>query len=95
MEEVHERTGLSIERTDIAPFPCVAPKTGIGEVVGFRSPAMFATDDVVYLVWRVRIVFMKEAILTAIASAFCNESPQRLAYVTAQAGCVAAPAPSP
>jgi hypothetical protein len=95
MEEAHKRTGLSVERTDIAPFPCVAPETGIGEVLGFRSPTMFATDDVVYLVSRVRIVFMKEAILTAIASAFCYESPQRLTYVTAQAGCVAAPAPSP
>ena len=95
MEEAHKRTGLSVERTDIAPFPCVAPETGIGEVLGFRSPTMFATDDVVYLVWRVRIVFLKGAILTAIASPFCDESPQRLTYVTAQAGCVAAPAPSP
>ncbi len=39
---------------------------------------MFTTDDVVYLVRRVRIVFMKEAVLTAIASAFCDESPQSL-----------------
>ena len=70
-------------------------ETGIGEVLGFRSPTMFAADDVVYLVWRVPIVFMKEAMLTAIASTFCDESPQRLTYVTAQAGCVAAPAPSP
>ena len=56
---------------------------------------MFAIDDVVYLVWRVRIVFMKEAVLTAIASAFCDEPPQRLTYVTAQARYVAALAPSP
>jgi hypothetical protein len=38
---------------------------------------------------------MKEAILTAITSALGNESAQRLAYVTAQATCVALPAPSP
>jgi hypothetical protein len=35
---------------------------------------------------------MKKAILTAVAGAFCDESPQRLAYVTGQAECVAVPA---
>jgi len=33
----------------------------------------------VYLLWGIRIVFMKKAILTAMRGAFCNESPLRFA----------------
>src|SRR5258708_38028623 len=55
---------------------------------------MFAANDVVYLMRRVRIAFMKKAILTAKGGAFCDESPKRLAYVTGQAACVAVPEPS-
>src|SRR4051794_33624336 len=95
MKETYEPAGLCVERTNIAPFPCVASKTGIGEVVRNRLSAMFAAADVVYLMRRIRIVFVKEAILAPIANAFCDESPQRLAYVISQAGCVGVPAPSP
>lgn len=56
---------------------------------------MFAANDVVYLMRRIRIVFVKEAILTAKGGAFCDESPQRLAYVTGQAVGVAVPALGP
>jgi hypothetical protein len=95
VEETHERAGLRVERTDITPLPCIASKAGIGKVIGIREPAMFAANDVVYLVRRIRIIFMKKAILTPVSSAFCHESPQRLAYVTCQAACVAVPAPLP
>jgi hypothetical protein len=36
---------------------------------------MFAANDVVYLMWRIRIAFMKEAILTPIGGPFRDESP--------------------
>jgi len=36
---------------------------------------MFAADDVVYLMRRIRIVFVKEAILASVAGAFYDESP--------------------
>jgi hypothetical protein len=36
---------------------------------------MFAADDVVYLMRRIRIIFMKEAILASVGGAFCDESP--------------------
>ena len=65
--------------------------TGIGEVLGFRPPTMFATNDLAHLVWRVRIVLMKGAIFTAMASAFCDESPQRLACVTLKLGVLPRP----
>jgi hypothetical protein len=95
VEEVYEPTAFSIERTDIAPFPCIAAKTGIRQILSVRSSAMFAADDVIYLMRRVGIVFVKETILTAMTGALSNESSQRVAYVIAQAACVDALAPSP
>ena len=95
VEEKRERAGFRVNRTDIAPLPCIASMASIGKVVGIRLPAMFAANDVVYLMRRIRIVFVKEAILTAKGGAFCDESPQRLAYVTAQVGCADVPAPLP
>ena len=89
VEETHERPGLTIERAHVAPLPCIASKASVGEVVYF---AMLAADDMVYLVWRIRIVFMKKAVLTPMPGAFCNESPLRLAQVSCQAGCVDMPA---
>ena len=53
---------------------------------------MLAADDMVYLVWRIRIVFMKKAVLTPMPGALCNESPLRFAQVSCQAGCVDVPA---
>jgi hypothetical protein len=53
---------------------------------------MLAADDMVYLVWGVRIVFMKKAVLTPTPGAFCNESPLRFAQVSWQAGCIDVPA---
>jgi len=95
VEERRERAGFTVNRTDIAPLPCIASKASIGKVVGIRLAAMFAANDVVYLMRRVRIAFMKKAILTSKGGAFCDESPQRLTYVTGQAACVAVPAPWP
>jgi hypothetical protein len=56
---------------------------------------MFAADDVIDLMRGIRIVFVKEAILTAVGGTFCDESPQRLAYLTAQAGPIVVRAPLP
>jgi hypothetical protein len=95
VEERRERAGFRVNRTDIAPLPCIASKASIGKVVRLRLAAMFAANDVVYLMRRVRITFMKKAILTPKCGAFCDESPQRLTYVAGQAACVAVPAPWP
>lgn len=95
MEETDERPSLRFNRTDITPLPCIAPKASIRKVVGIRQAAMFAANDVVYSMRRIGIAFMKEAILTPICGSFCDESPERLAYVTGQAVCVAVPAPWP
>ena len=56
LEETHELAGLIVDRTHIAPLPYVASKASIGEVGGIRSPAMFATYDMVDLVGRIRVV---------------------------------------
>jgi len=66
VEQIHESAGLRVKRTDITPFPRVASQASIGKIVGIGQSAMFAADDVVYLMRRIRIAFMKEAILTAI-----------------------------
>ena len=95
VKETHECAALGIQRTNIAPFPSVAPKTSVGKVPRTRLPAMFAADNVVYLMRRIRIVFVKQAILTSVGGAFCDNSPQPIVYVTSQAANVAARAPSP
>jgi hypothetical protein len=95
VEERRERAGFRVNRTDIAPLPCIASKASIGKVIGIRLAAMFTANDVAYLVRRVRIAFMKKAIFTSKGGAFCDESPQRFTYVTGQAACVAVPAPWP
>jgi hypothetical protein len=95
VEETYKCAGLSVEGTNIGPFPRVASKAGIRQVAGIRLPAMFTADDVVYLMRRVRVVLVKVTILTPVAGAFCDESPQRLADVSSQAECVGAPAPWP
>ena len=47
---------------------------------------MLAADDVVDLMRRIRIAVVEQAVLTAKGGAFCDESPQGIAYVTGQAG---------
>ena len=94
VEEADEGATLNVDRTDIASLPRVASETGICKIIEIRSPAMFAANDVVDLMRRIRIFFMQEAVLASIGRAFGDESPQRLADVTSQAD-VAVPAPSP
>jgi hypothetical protein len=49
---------------------------------------MLTADDMVHLMRRIRIVFMKEAEFAPMHGAFCNESPLRFGYVTCQVACV-------
>ena len=72
VERGSERAGFRIKRTDIAPLPGIASKASIGKVVGIRLATMFSADDVVYLMRRIRIAFMKKAILTSKGGAFCD-----------------------
>lgn len=58
------------------PFHVIASNAGIREVAGIRRSDVLTTYDVVDLMRRIRIVFMKKAILTAIRGAFCHESAQ-------------------
>lgn len=92
VEQGDKSAALGINRTDIA---CIASKASIGKVAGIRLSTMLTADDVVNLMRRIRIAFVKEAILTSKARAFCDESTQRLVYVTGQTACVDAPALSP
>jgi hypothetical protein len=75
VEEGRERAGFGVNRTDIAPLPCIASKASIGKVLGIRFAAMFAANDVVYLMRRVRAAFIKKGILTSKGGTFCDESP--------------------
>ena len=74
VEETHERPTPGIDRANVAPFPRIASNTGIREVAGIGRSAVLTTNDVVDLMRRVRIVFVKKAILTAICGAFGDES---------------------
>ena len=76
VEETHEHAAQGIDRANVAPLPRVAPNAGIREVAGIRRSAVLTANDVVDLMRRIRIVFMKQAILTAIRGAFRDESAQ-------------------
>jgi hypothetical protein len=76
VEETDERATPGIDRANVAPLPRIASDAGIREVAGIRRSAVLTTDDVVDLMRRIRIVFVKKAILTAIRGAFCDESAQ-------------------
>ena len=76
VEEAHELSTQGIDRADVAPFPRIASNAGIREVAGIRRSAVLTTNDVVDLMRRIRIVFVKKAILTAICGAFRDESAQ-------------------
>jgi hypothetical protein len=88
VKKAHDRASLGINRTDIAALPRIASKAGISKVVDFRWTAVLAADDVVYLMRRIRIVFVKKAVLTPVRGAFCNESPLWIPYFISQAACV-------
>ena len=47
VKEFNERASLSLNRTAIAPLPCIASKASVGKVIGIRQPARFAANDVV------------------------------------------------
>lgn len=95
MEETHKLAGPGVDRTNIASLPCVASKAGVGKIPGIRQPTMFAAYYVVYLMRRIGVVLMKEAILAPVPGAFSDELPQGLAYVTSQARYTLAPVPWP
>jgi hypothetical protein len=76
VKETHERSTRRIDRANVAPLPRIASNAGIREIAGIRGSAVFTTNDVVDLMRRIRIVFVKKAILTAIRGAFGDESPQ-------------------
>jgi hypothetical protein len=76
VEETHERSTPGIDRANVASLPRIRSDAGIREVAGIRRSAVLTTYDVVDLMRRIRIVFVKKAILTAICGAFRNESAQ-------------------
>jgi hypothetical protein len=76
VEEIHERATPGIDRANVAPLPCVASNAGIREVAGIRRSAVLTANYVVDLMRRIRIVFVKKAILTAMRGAFRDESAQ-------------------
>jgi hypothetical protein len=45
---------------------------------------MLSADDMVYLVRRIRIVFMEKTVFAAIGSTFCDESPLRFPHSVAK-----------
>ena len=42
---------------------------------------MFAADNVIHLVWRVRVLFMQQAVLTAMSGPLSHQPPNRIADV--------------
>jgi hypothetical protein len=76
VEESDQRSAPWVDRADVAPLPRVAPNAGIREVSGIRRSAVLTANNVVDLMRRIRIVFMKKAILATVRGAFRDESAQ-------------------
>jgi hypothetical protein len=95
VEKTHKLTRMRLNRADVAPLPRVAPQAGVRKVYGVRPATMFAANDVIDLMRRIRVTFMDEAILASLFRTLGNRAADGVADVTSQAECVAAPAPSP
>ena len=95
VEQAHVSAARRGDRAYVGPFPGVTTNTSVGKVIRIGAASMFAADNVIYLMRRIRVSFVEETIFTAISCAFRDESSQRVAYVIAHAGCAGAPAPSP
>jgi len=59
VKEAYKLAILSIDRTDIGSLPRIAANTSVSEVISVRSASMFAADDVIDLMGRIRILFME------------------------------------
>jgi len=75
MEQRNELSAGNVERADITPLPCVAPKASEGKIAGLRLSTVLTADDVIYLVGRIGVVLVEKTVLTTIARALCYESP--------------------
>jgi hypothetical protein len=66
-------TGFRIDGSDVASLPGVAPEAGISEVLNLGASAVLPADDVVYLMGKVSVVLMQQAVFAAVSGAFCDE----------------------
>ena len=90
-------TRFRIDGSDVASLPDVAPEAGIGEVLNLGASAVLPADDVVYLVGKVSVVLMQQAVLAAVSGAFRDELTQLASSITRQVESAAwrGPWPSP
>lgn len=75
MEKINDCSGLGVERGNVAALPRIAAKARIGEIIEIRPAAVLAANDVIYLMRRVRVIFMKKAIFATVGCALRYRSP--------------------
>jgi hypothetical protein len=72
IEQRNKLARLRIDGSNIATFPRIATQASISEVLECGHSSVFPTNDVVYLVRRVRIIRVQEAVFTSMPRAFRN-----------------------
>lgn len=68
MIKSHDLAGFRIDLTHIAPLPRVAPDAGPREVFRVRGAIVLLADNVAHLMRRIRVVFVKKAVLALMTS---------------------------
>jgi hypothetical protein len=95
MEQRNQLTCRRIQRGDIAAFPSVAAEAGVRQVAFFGESSMFPANDVIDLMWEIRIILVKAAILASALGAVGHQPPQLFLNLSRQAECAALLAPWP
>lgn len=93
VKETNQLTGASVQGTDVAPLPHVAPQASISQIGGNGRPSVFAADDVINLMRRIGIVFVQQAVLASVAGTLGDQLPQLVRNVTWQGACAGVPVP--
>jgi len=79
VEQSYKLACLGIERANIASLPGIATETRKSEITDLRTPAVLATNEVIDLMRRIRIVLMKQAVFAPMPSAFRDAPAQGFA----------------
>ena len=95
MEKANGLSRFWIDRSDVGTLIAIAGNAGICQIIEAGRSAVFTADYVVNLVRESGVVFVNEAILTAIFSAARNVGADLPANVTGHAGAAGELLPSP
>ena len=95
VEQRNKLAGLRVDGSNVTALPGIAAQASKSEVLEYGHSFMLPGNDVVYLVGRVGIIFVQQAIFASISSALRNEAAKFFRNISCQAECFGGPAPWP